>query len=123
MKKLFVSLAMGALAAGAATGALAVTACSGAAGNGTDVPGATDGTSFVRVTFNPKCSANVNLYYTDQTTTFAVASASTKGKNVFIGNTAGGAIAPATGIDCASSGCAPDKVTEGLTKAEELSGS
>lgn len=117
MKKLFVSLALGAAAATATTSALAVDACTGTAGNGSAVTGAADGTKFVRTTFTPKCSANVLLQYTDQTTTFAVAAGSKKGKSTFIGNTAGGAVK--VSATCASSGCSSE-VGTALTAAEAM---
>lgn len=116
MKKVFLALALGA----ASASAVAADACTGASGNGASVTGATDGSKFVRVTFTAKCSANVLAKYTDQTTTFAVAAGSTKGKNTFIGNTAGGAVKP-SGTACASSGCTDDNVNSALTAAEALS--
>lgn len=122
MKKLFVALALGAAAAGASSSALAANACTGVAGNGATVTGATDGSKFVRISFTAKCSANVLSQYTDQQTTFAVAAGSTKGKNIFIGNTAGGAIKP-SGTACASSGCTSSNVGTGLTAAENMASS
>jgi hypothetical protein len=122
MKKLFVSLALGAAAAGATSSALAATACTGVAGNGSAVTGATNGTKFVRVTFTAKCSANVISQYEDQTTTFAVAAGSSKGKNTFVGNTAGGAVKP-SGTACAASGCTDANVTSALTVAKAMASS
>ena len=119
MKKLFVSLALGAAALSASNAALSVTACSGAAGNGATVSNATDGSKFVRVSFVAKCSANVISEYEDQTTTFAVAAGSSKGKNTFIGNTAGGAVKP-SGTSCASSGCTTGNVSTALGVAKAL---
>lgn len=118
MKKLFVSLALGAAAVAASSAALAATACTGAAGNGNSVTGATDGTKFVRVTFTAKCSANVRSQYTDNTTTFAVAAGSSKGKNTFLGNTAGGAVKVSAACD--ASGCTDGNVSTALTAAEAL---
>lgn len=122
MKKLFVSLALGAAAMAASNAALAATACSGAAGNGNSITGATDGSKFVRVTFTAKCSANVNSQYEDSTTTFAVAAGSSKGKNTFVGNTAGGAVKP-SGTACSSSGCTAGEVTSALTVAKAMASS
>lgn len=105
----------------ASSGVFAATACSGDAGSGTDVTAATDGTLFVRVAFTPKCSANVLVDYTDQTTAFAVASGSKKGKSTFQGNTAGGGVTKSG--DCPSSGCTTTELGTALTAAEALSSS
>lgn len=79
------------------------------AGNAQAVNGTTitsNNSDFVVTTagFTPKCSANVFLSTSDNATTFAVGAASAKGKNIFSGNTTGGAVAP-TGTQCAASGC------------------
>ena len=115
MKKILVAtlLAMGSV------GVMAADACTGAAGNGTPVNGATDGSLFVRVGFTPKCSANVLASYTDQTTSFAVGSGSKKGKSTFIGNTAGGAV-KVSATPCPASGCTAGEVATALTEAEGL---
>ena len=120
MKKLFVSLALGAAALSASNAALSATACSGTAGNGATVTNSTTGTLFVRVSFVAKCSANVLSQYGDQTTTFAVAAGSSKGKNTFIGNTAGGAVKPSA-TTCPSAGCTDTQVGTALTAAKALS--
>jgi hypothetical protein len=122
MKKMFISLALAAAAAGAASSANAVTACSGSAGNGATITNATDGSLFVRVAFVAKCSANVVSEYQDQTTTFAVAAGSKKGKNTFVGNTAGGAVKP-SGTACSSSGCTETEVTSALAVAAAMASS
>lgn len=85
--------------------------CAGgtAAANGTTLT--SSNSDFVVTTFTPKCSANVFLSTSDNTTTFAVGAASAKGKSVFSGNTEGGAVAP-TSTACASSGCTATNATE-----------
>ena len=118
MKK---QLMIGLLASFASAGAMAAPACAGSAGNGTAVPGDTNGTLFVRVGFTPKCSANVLLDYTDSQTSLAVAGGSTKGKNIFIGNTAGGAGKKSSTVtECPATGCSATEVGTGLTEAEAL---
>lgn len=118
MKK---QLMIGLLASFASASAMAAGACAGTAGNGTAVPGATDGSLFVRVGFTPKCSANVLLDYTDGQTSLAVAGGSQKGKNIFIGNTAGGAVKKSTTVtECPATGCSAAEVSNGLTEAEAL---
>ena len=123
MKKYLLSFAFCVVAA-ASSSAFAANACTGTAGNAdADVPGETDGSTFVRVAFRPKCSANVLSQYEDQQTTFAVAAGSTKGKNVFIGNTAGGAIKPDPTAACPASGCTDTEVGTGLDTAKDMASS
>lgn len=86
------------------------TVCSGAAlaKDGIPVTGATDGTTFVRTTFTPKCSANVFLVGDDVSpTVYRVGAASQKGKTRFNGSTVGGAVAPVSTGDpkCAAANC------------------
>jgi hypothetical protein len=124
MKIIKTTLSVGILAAAALVPAMAsaADACTGTAGNGTQVDGVTDGTAFVRVTFTPKCSANVLLQYSQTATSIAVASASKKGKNAFKGNSAGGSVA--TSAACASSsGCVAGDVDTALVAAVALAGS
>lgn len=123
MKKVFISLALAAAAAGATSSAIGATACSGTAGNGATIENSTTGDKFVRVGFAAKCSANVLSQYEDQTTAFAVAAGSSKGKNTFIGNTAGGAVKPDPTNACASSGCDDTKVGGALAKAKAMASS
>ena len=90
--------------------AAAFTVCAGAAlaKDGTPVTGATDGTTFVRTTFTPKCSANVFLVGDDvNPTVYRVGAASGKGKTRFNGSTVGGAVAPVSTGDpkCANTPC------------------
>ncbi|MCM8625674.1 hypothetical protein [Accumulibacter sp.] len=80
--------------------AAAVSVCSGgSAANPTYT--FTAGTSFVKVAFTPKCSANVFLVGNEQgPTLFTVGSGSAKGRNRFAGSSVGGSvanIAPCTG--------------------------
>jgi hypothetical protein len=84
--------------------------CTGAAlaKDGAQVTGATDGTTFVRTSFTPKCSANVFLVGDDVSpTVYRVGAASQKGKTRFNGSTIGGAVAPVSTSDpkCAAAAC------------------
>lgn len=121
MKKIVAILAFGLASGLTATSALAEVACAGTAGNGTAVAGATDGTTFVRVGFTPKCSANVLLRYTDQQTNFAVAAGSSKGKSTFIGSTSGGGVTKDG--NCPTTGCTASEIDTSLTVAEALASS
>lgn len=121
MKKIVAILALGLASGLTATGAFAATACSGTSGNGTAVAGAADGTTFVRVGFTPKCSANVLLQYTDQQTNFAVAAGSSKGKSTFIGSTSGGGVTK--DANCPTTGCTSSEVGTSLGNAEALASS
>jgi len=96
MKKIVLGsvLAMSALASLQAQ-AQAVTFCSAAnvAGNGASVSGG-GSTSFIKVGFRPKCSANVWLLgQTLNALTFRVGSASSKGKSSYNGSSFGGSVA------------------------------
>ena len=63
--------------------AYAAIACS--AGTATAVPGS--GTNFVKTTFTPACSANVDAHYLQDATNFAVQAGSAKGRTVYGGTT------------------------------------
>ena len=95
------SAAIASMNANAASGTAVI--CSGvsASGNGAAVTTATD--TFVKVSFTPKCSANVHMVDNDQNTYYGVGSGSTKGKTSWVGSTAGGGIAK--NADCAATGC------------------
>ncbi len=103
MKKIVLGsvLAMSALASLQAQ-AQVVTACSAAnvASNGASFS-AGGSTSFIKVGFRPKCSANVWLLgQTLNALTFRVGSASAKGKSSFGGSSFGGSVARFS--DCAA---------------------
>ena len=90
--------------------AAAFTVCDGAAlaADGKQVTGATDGSTFIRTSFTPKCSANVFLVGDDvNPTVYRVGAASGKGKTRFNGSTVGGAVAPVSTGDpkCANNPC------------------
>ncbi len=90
--------------------AAAFTVCSGAAlaADGVQVVGQSDGSTFVRTSFTPKCSANVFLVGDDVSpTVYRVGAASGKGKTRFNGSTVGGAVAPVSTGDpkCAAANC------------------
>lgn len=92
--------------------------CSGnaVAADGQSVTAATDGTTFVRVGFVPKCSSNVILYGDDNSpTVYRVGSASIKGKKTFNGSTVGGSVAVSG--DCTASGCVTGDVTTAVNAA------
>ncbi len=81
-----------AIAAVTSLSANAATVCTG--GAATAGASFSAGTSFVKVAFTPKCSANVYLDGTESSATlFKVGAASAKGKNYFGGSTAGGSVA------------------------------
>lgn len=105
--------------AGASMNANAVTAtiCAAptAAGNGTADSGWATATSFVKTTFTPKCSANVHLVGNDMTTYYGAGSASAKGKNIFMGSTAGGGVS-AYG-SCAATGCTANNASTAANAA------
>ena len=85
-----------------------------AAGSGAAVTGAAD---FVKVTFTPKCSANVFLVGNDQgPIVYTVGSASKKGKSYFDGSSAGGSVRRVG--DCATpNACAIGDAENGATNA------
>ncbi|ANQ86514.1 hypothetical protein dqs_3493 [Azoarcus olearius] len=87
-KRILAALALVAVSGSAAAASI----CTGVAANGATIDGATDGSAFVRVTFTPKCSANVQLDFTQTATGAGVCANSKKGKNNFKGTTAGGGI-------------------------------
>ena len=106
MKKVILNSVMAAaklasLTAGAATGTATICTGNSTAGAGAAVTTATD--TFVKVSFTPKCSANVYMTDNDQGTYYGAGSASTKGKQSFRGSTAGGSITK--DADCAATGC------------------
>lgn len=76
--------------------------CSGATTAASGAAVTTGG--FVATSFTPKCSANVHLVGIDNTSSYAVGAASTKGKTKFGGSTAGGGV---SGMGtCAAATCA-----------------
>jgi hypothetical protein len=111
MKKISVLL-FGLLAAGQVFAANTV-ACSGTGGNGTVISG--NAANFVRIDILPKCSANVFLNWDQTANGFAVAAASSKGKQMFTGNTGGGAVGSA-GV-CAASTCTAAQLATPLATA------
>lgn len=97
--------------------AVTVTICAAppASANGTADTGWATATSFVKTSFTPKCSANVHLVGNDMTTYYGAGSASAKGKNIFIGSTAGGGVS-AYG-SCAATGCTAANASTAATAA------
>lgn len=103
MKK-YLEMATGVMAvvgAIAATPALATTACTGAGATGVTITGATN--TFIQVTFTARCSQNVFLSYSQNTTVLAVGAGSAKGKNYFAGHSNGGGIT--VNGACPGTGC------------------
>lgn len=87
------------------------TVCAAAttAGNGSEV---TASTNFVKVSFTPKCSANVHMGYSQTGTSFGVVAGSSKGKFAFGGGTGGGGVKSSAA--CATSGCTATDTTAAL---------
>jgi len=108
MKKVILSSVLAAAAIGSVSPANAASTvtqfCSGVAGAGITAAPVTAATSFVKVAFTPKCSANAFVYGSDSDTFYRVGAASAKGKTMFAGSTMGGGIA-AAGICAANTGC------------------
>ena len=82
------------------------------------VPGATAG-SFVKNSFVPKCSSNVNVTFNDDGTNFAVHAGSKKGSFMYGGSTDGGKVdqcSTTTLADPSSpAGTAPTSATNGCS--------
>ena len=116
MKKVILSSVLAAAAIGSVSPANATSTaqqfCSGISGTGATADNSSSATSFVKVAFAPKCSANVFLYGSDSDTYYRVASASAKGKTSFAGSTMGGGIAAAG--TCAATGCTAADATSAL---------
>jgi hypothetical protein len=111
MKKIFIVLF--GLATAVPVFAAQTVACSGTAGNGTVIGGVA--TNFVRNDILPKCSANTLVDWDQSAIGFAVAAASIRGKNIFTGNTGGGAV---TSVGtCSASPCAAGMLTAPLATA------
>lgn len=123
MKKYYACFVSGLVAALFSASALATNICDGDPTKAKEVAGKADGTTFVRNSFTPKCSNNVVLDFSDEVTSFAVASGSKKGKSVFIGNTVGGTVTPSATTKCPASGCTTTETAAGLTEAIALGGS
>ena len=113
MKKIILSsvLAVAAVGANAASQSL----CTGNPSNAVQVSGSSDGSTFVRVAFTPKCSNNVWLNGDDNQTYYRVGAASTKGKNYFGGSSVGGAVQPLG--TCAATGCSASDAAAGVAAA------
>jgi hypothetical protein len=114
MKKIILaSVTFAAALASMSAGAATATVCAGGSG-GTGAAQTADTSTFVKVAFNPKCSANVHLTSDDNQTYYRVGAASVKGKNGFGGSTAGGAVSPSA---CAATGCTSTDATAAMTNA------
>jgi len=74
--------------------------------------------SFVKVTFTPKCSANVFLTGNDQNANlYTVGAASIKGKSYFDGSSAGGAVRRVGDCGGTNGVCRQDDANTGATSA------
>jgi hypothetical protein len=111
MKKVILTSVLAMAAAGSANAAVDVTACNGGAASQVTVQGTT---SFVKVAFTPKCSANVTVFGEDSQTYYRVGSFSSKGKNAFGGSSNGGGITPTA---CGGTACAASDATTTLSAA------
>lgn len=88
------------------------------------IPGDDTGSTFIRVGFNPVCSTNSYIEYTDDNTNqkLIAGGVSIKGANIFAGSTLGGAVKSAgtcTANSCSTTNKATDAAT-GLTAAGAL---
>lgn len=106
MKKTILLAALAAvpvIASATATG----TPCTGGNSGSVAVTAVTDGTEFIRRSFNAQCSSNVLLGYSQNQVALAVASGSFKGKSYFQGTTEGGGVTKVPGAagDCPNTGC------------------
>lgn len=122
MKKILVVLGALCATSSAFAAPAAVCAAPTTAGNGTQITStlgftaASGGTAgFVVNAFTPKCSAKVHAAIEQNETVLAVASGSSKGKNMFSGSTNGGSVQP-TGTTF-TNGVAATDVTGGATAA------
>lgn len=99
------------LAAVAAAGVCAQANAAGelCASTGGTVTFATAASSFVRTSFNIKCSNNVYSNYAENATAIGIVAGSAKGKNYFGGGTNSGQVT-ALGV-CASTGCSTTEVS------------
>jgi hypothetical protein len=108
--------------AGLSSSVFATAVC---AGNTSAVAGTiqnpTAGTTFNVVAFTPRCSANVFLDVEQSPINVGVGSASSKGKNVFGGNSGGGSVAP-TGTLCPAAGCSATQTGTAATNALAAAG-
>jgi hypothetical protein len=112
MKKVILGsvMAVAALASVSSAQAVTQTFCAGTPGN-SSVTASNGATSFVKVPFSPKCSANVHLAGDDNTTYYRTGAISTTGKTVFAGSTNGGGVS-ASGT---CSACAASDATAAVT--------
>lgn len=90
MKKTIIALAFGLCSSFAMAGNTQV--CYNSGTPKANVPGAADGSLFVRVTFAPTCSTNTIMVQDDDGTKVWAAAASSKGQSLFGGSTNGGSV-------------------------------
>ena len=77
--------------------------------------------AFVRVAFTPRCSNNVILSGEDKTFYYATAAASQKGRSVYVGSTASGAIVIFSVLCASANACTTNDVSQGQTVASAIS--
>ncbi len=106
MKKIVLCAVLATAAISPLTSATAVAAnkfCVGGVAGESSVSAGFGTDKFVKITFKPKCSANVFLEGNDiNTSTYGVGAASAKGKSKFVGTTNGGSL---TGTACETDPC------------------
>ncbi len=119
MKKIVLCAVLATAAVTPLTVSAAQTFCSGGTAGASTVSATAATSNFVKVSFTPKCSANVHLVGNDVSATeYKVGSASSKGKSRFAGSSAGGSV---TGTDCTGTGgvCAASDATTAAGGATE----
>ena len=113
MKKIMIlSFVAAAALTGQANAATGGTVCAAAAAAASGTAVDADTTEFVKVTFTPKCSANVHMSYAQTGTSFGSIAGSSKGKFAFGGGTGGGGVRSTS--QCAATGCTSSNTTTAL---------
>lgn len=122
MKKTLIALAFGLCSSFAMAAPTLV--CNNSSTPSANVPGATDGSLFVRVTFAPTCSTNTVLVQDDDGTKVWAGSASSKGQSLFGGSTNGGSVGNMgqcnSGKACGTAGATKTAVDGIMTAAKAL---
>jgi hypothetical protein len=119
MKKFAFALLAAAILPTSVFAATATACVVGAVTPATGVPGAA--TTFVAVTFIPKCSANVSVSYDQNATAFWAGSVSAKGKSLFSGSSSGGAVANSG--SCTAASCSTTDLASAVAHAATACGS
>ncbi len=105
-------LAVGLFSLIASAGAFATVVCDNSPSGATPTITPVAIGQFVVAGFTPKCSNNVALDGQDNGTFYTVGGGSKKGKNAFMGSSAGGGVVPATSVTCSpTAGCSTANAT------------